>query len=121
MSPAAGLPVLELRHVITEIRSVRGLVRPVDDVSLTVHAGEVVGLVGESGSGKSMTAFSVMQLFPTKAARVTAGEMRLRGKDGVVRDLRALKPDALRAVRGNESFALCSQSPCARCAAVRSA
>ena len=102
MSPAAGLPVLELRHVVTEIRSVRGLVRPVDDVSLTVHAGEVVGLVGESGSGKSMTAFSVMQLFPTKAARVTAGEMRLRGKDGVVRDLRALKPDALRAVRGNE-------------------
>ncbi|MFU8888255.1 MAG: ABC transporter ATP-binding protein, partial [Trueperaceae bacterium] len=68
----------------------------------TVRAGQVVGLVGESGSGKSMTAFSVMRLFPTKAARVTGGEILLRGGDGRVRDLRTLGPDALRAVRGRE-------------------
>jgi oligopeptide/dipeptide ABC transporter ATP-binding protein len=98
----AGPPVLELRDVVTEIRGVRGLVRPVDGVSLTVRAGQVVGLVGESGSGKSMTAFSVMRLFPTKAARVTGGEILLRGGDGRVRDLRTLGPDALRAVRGRE-------------------
>ncbi|MFO8150616.1 MAG: ABC transporter ATP-binding protein [Trueperaceae bacterium] len=95
-------PVLELRDVVTEIRGVRGLVRPVDGVSLTVPAGQVVGLVGESGSGKSMTAFSVMRLFPTKAARVTGGEILLRGDDGRLRDLRTLGPDAMRAVRGRE-------------------
>jgi peptide/nickel transport system ATP-binding protein len=95
-------PVLELRDLVTEIRGVRGLVRPVDGVSLTVRAGQVVGLVGESGSGKSMTAFSVMRLFPTKAARVTGGEILLRGGDGRVRDLRRLGPDAMRAVRGRE-------------------
>jgi oligopeptide transport system ATP-binding protein len=67
-------------------------VRPVDGVSLTVRAGQVVGLVGESGSGKSMTAFSVMRLFPTKAARVTGGEILLRGGDGRVRDLRRSAP-----------------------------
>ncbi len=91
------MPVLELDRLVTEIRGVRGRVRPVDDVSLTVHAGEVVGLVGESGSGKSMTAFSVLRLFPTKAAQVVAGALRLNG-----RDLLPLGADAMRAVRGRE-------------------
>jgi peptide/nickel transport system ATP-binding protein len=100
--PDGAAPVLELVDLVTEIRGVRGLVRPVDGVSLAVHAGQVVGLVGESGSGKSMTAFSILRLFPTKAARVTAGEIRLRGRDGGVRDLRALGPDAMRAVRGRD-------------------
>ena len=36
----------------------------VQDVSLTVHRGEILGLVGESGSGKSQTAFSVLGLLP---------------------------------------------------------
>ena len=94
---AGDAPVLELRGLTTEIRSVRGLVRPVDDVSLAVRAGEVVGLVGESGSGKSMTAFSILQLFPTKAARVTGGKVLLNG-----RDLLGLSDGQMRAVRGRE-------------------
>ena len=93
----AAETVLELRDLVTEIRSVRGLVRPVDGVSLRVRAGEVVGLVGESGSGKSMTAFSVMRLFPTKAARLVSGEVRLRG-----RDLTPLRHEEMRTVRGRE-------------------
>jgi len=98
----AAEPVLELRGVVTEIRGVRGLVRPVDGVSLTVRAGQVVGLVGESGSGKSMTAFSVLRLFPTRAAQVTAGEIRLGGPGRPARDLLPLGPEAMRAVRGRE-------------------
>lgn len=94
--------VLEVRDLVTEIRGVRGLVRPVDGVSLRVHAGEVVGLVGESGSGKSMSAFSLMRLFPTKSARVTSGDVHLHGADGLLRDLRTLPEEAMRAVRGNQ-------------------
>ncbi len=49
--------------------------RAVDDVSLTVHAGETVALVGESGSGKSSLLRMLLALDPAQA-----GEVRLLGQ-----------------------------------------
>ena len=51
-----------------------------DDVSLSVREGEVVGLVGESGSGKSVTALSILGLLGEQG-RVDAGQIRLDGRD----------------------------------------
>src|SRR6266545_5009175 len=90
-----GAPILELRDLVTEIRGRRGALRVVDEVSLTIGAGEIVGLVGESGCGKSMTAFSVLGLFPTPAARSVSGQILFRGQD-----LRGLSESALRLFRG---------------------
>ena len=53
--------------------------RLLDGISLSVAEGETVGLVGESGSGKSLTARSVLGLFPDRA--VTGGSVRLDGHD----------------------------------------
>ena len=53
--------------------------RILDEVSLTVRAGETLGIVGESGSGKSMTALSVMRLLPAGAR--LAGSILLDGVD----------------------------------------
>lgn len=54
------LNVEELRtHFYTE----KGTVTAVDDVSFTIHEGEIVGLVGESGCGKSVTSQSIMRLY----------------------------------------------------------
>ncbi len=89
-------PILEVRHLVTEIRRRgAGSLRVVDDVSLSVGRGEIVGLVGESGCGKSMTAFSILQLFPTEAAHVGGGEVIFED-----RDLLKLGGGELQRVRG---------------------
>lgn len=76
-------PILSVRDLVTEIQIRGGKVRPVDGISLEVQRGSIVGLVGESGSGKSMTAYSILNLFPTKAARVVAGSVILETVDMV--------------------------------------
>ena len=57
-----------------------GAFRAVDGVSLTVDAGEVVGVVGESGSGKSVTALALMGLID-EPGRVSAARLAFDGRD----------------------------------------
>src|SRR5258706_4689771 len=75
-----------------------------EDVSLSVRAGEVLGVVGESGSGKSMLALSIMGLIPSSVRR-EAGAIRLLGDD-LTRGTDA----AWRARRGRE-MAMVFQEP----------
>jgi oligopeptide/dipeptide ABC transporter ATP-binding protein len=77
--PEAGAPLLAVDG-LTVLLPVEGSSRAVlRDVSLTVRAGEAVGLVGESGSGKSMTARAIDRLLP-RGAQVH-GQIRFRGRD----------------------------------------
>jgi peptide/nickel transport system ATP-binding protein len=59
--------LIELRGLTVEIPTPAGWIRPVDDVSFALGAGESLGLVGESGSGKSMLALALMGLLPPGA------------------------------------------------------
>ena len=83
---AAGLPpedpLLEVQGLVREYRGRRRSLgraapafRAVDEVTLTVHAGETVGLVGESGSGKSTLLRAVLGLDAPQA-----GTVRLNGE-----------------------------------------
>ena len=60
-------PLIELRGLTVEIPTPAGWIRPVDDVSFALDAGQSLGLVGESGSGKSMLALALMGLLPPGA------------------------------------------------------
>ena len=70
--------VMELRDVVKDYQISRGLfrkkevLRAVDNVSLTIHRGEVIGLVGESGCGKTTLAKILLGLIPP-----TSGTVRL--------------------------------------------
>jgi len=68
--------LMELSGVTQVFSSRRGEVRAVDDVSLTLDAGQVLCLVGESGSGKTTTARIAAGL-----TRPTAGSVRFDGAD----------------------------------------
>ena len=87
---------LEVRGLTVCFQTAKGTIRPVDDVSLEVPKGSIVGIVGESGCGKSMTARAVMGLvrYP---GRVACGSVLLDG-----REITALPERERRKLRGSE-------------------
>jgi len=75
------MPLLEIKNLKLDFLQGDAGLRAVDDVSLSLHAGETVCLVGESGCGKSVTALSIARLVPTPPARYVGGEVLLKGRD----------------------------------------
>jgi peptide/nickel transport system ATP-binding protein len=77
----SATPVLEAENIVCEYRGARRLFgrsapqRAVDGVSLSIHAGETVGLVGESGSGKTTLVRTLLAL-----DRPRAGEVKVHGQ-----------------------------------------
>jgi peptide/nickel transport system ATP-binding protein len=61
---------LDVRNLTVELPTPAGWIRPVNEVSFMLGAGETLGIVGESGSGKTMLALALMGLEP-KGARLT--------------------------------------------------
>ena len=100
----AGAPLLEIRGLDVEFRTMAGPVHAVNGVDLAVRAGEIVGLVGESGSGKSVTSRAVMGLLPRRTTKIR-GSIRLTGDELV-----GLPERTYRRVRG-ERVAMIFQDP----------
>ncbi len=63
---AAPEAALAIRGLSVRIPTGHGTVTATDDVSLSVRAGEVLGVVGETGSGKTVTCRAMLGLLPTK-------------------------------------------------------
>src|ERR1700722_11702173 len=104
----AGEPLLRLENLSTHYVSAQGtrVVRAVDEVSLSLNAGETLGIVGESGSGKSTLALTLLRVLPP-AARIVSGRIWFEGEDLVS------KSDAeMRQVRGKR-MAMILQDPMA--------
>jgi oligopeptide/dipeptide ABC transporter ATP-binding protein len=88
-------PLVEIKNLKLDFLAGDRALRAVDDVSLTVNAGETVCLVGESGCGKSVTALSIARLVPAPPASYPAGEILVDG-----RDVLKMSPTELRGIRG---------------------
>jgi peptide/nickel transport system permease protein len=92
--------VLELRGLRIEYGS-SAPVRAVNDVSLTLHRGEVLGIAGESGSGKSTLARAVTRLLRPPGV-IVSGEMIYTTRSGRALDIAALGDAELRKFRWEE-------------------
>ncbi len=90
------MALLEIENLSVAFPSHNGVMHAVDGVSLSIDAGEVLGIVGESGSGKSVTMMALMGLvsFP---GRVKADVLRFDGHD-----LLALSDHARRKLIGKD-------------------
>ncbi len=100
------VPILEVSNLRTYFHGKDGTVPAVDGVNFSLDAGKTLGVVGESGCGKSITALSVLQLLPSRSARIEPGSsIRLRGEE-----LLDKTPRQMCQIRGND-IAMIFQDP----------
>jgi peptide/nickel transport system permease protein len=79
--------LLRLSNLTVELPTAAGWVKPVNEVSLHIGAGETLRLVGESGSGETMLSLALMGLLPA-GARVT-GKALFASNGTIARSLTA--------------------------------
>ena len=64
-------------HFVTEDETVEA----VNNVSLHLKKGEILGLVGETGAGKTTTALAIQRLVPDPPGKIISGTIMVNGKD----------------------------------------
>ncbi len=87
--------LLDINNLSVEFKTDEGTVSAVNNVSLQINRGEIVGLVGESGCGKSVTAMSLLRLIPSPPGYIKSGTALFNGQD-----LLTIPVPELRTIRG---------------------
>ena len=72
--------LLQIEDLVVSYRTRAGLVRAVDGVSLSIAAGQSVGLVGESGCGKTTVTRALLRILPPNGV-IERGRILLEGVD----------------------------------------
>ncbi|MCX7951995.1 MAG: ABC transporter ATP-binding protein [Clostridiales bacterium] len=89
--------LLNIKNLKTYFYTEDGVIKAVDDVSLSIREGETLGVVGESGCGKSITAMSILRLIPNPPGKIIEGEIIFDGED-----LTKVSDAHIRKIRGNK-------------------
>jgi len=97
--------LLTIKDLTIDFLTYDGTARVVDDLSLCVNRGEIVGLVGESGCGKTVTAKTVLGILPRPPGKIVNGQILFKDQD-----LLTLKEKELQVIRGKE-FGFVPQDP----------
>lgn len=82
--------IISIENLSVFYMTLKGFVRAVDNASLDIRKGEIMGLVGESGSGKSTLALAIMRLLPP-TGKIVKGSIVFEGRDLVRMDYNQLK------------------------------
>jgi len=106
MSEPNDTPLLEIKGLGISYFTRAGEIPAVKDFSLTLNAGESLGLVGESGCGKSTVAMGIMRYLGRNGG-IVEGSIRFKG-----RDMAGFSEEELRRLRGSE-IAMIYQEPMA--------
>jgi len=88
--------LVDIKNLQVSFFTPAGEVKALNDVSLKMEEGEVLGIVGESGSGKSVTAYSLLGLIP-HPGRIIGGTIEFNG-----RRIHEMTEAQMRDMRGNE-------------------
>ncbi|MCI2049582.1 MAG: ABC transporter ATP-binding protein [Lachnospiraceae bacterium] len=73
--------ILKIKNLVIHYETDEEVVEAVNNISLDIGKGEVLGLVGETGAGKTTTALGIMGLLPDKVGHVVQGNIFLEGED----------------------------------------
>jgi len=98
------MSLLDIQHLCTTFTTEAGPAQAVLDLSLSLDAGQVLGVVGESGCGKSVTSLSILRLVPPPG-QITGGKIIFDGTD-----LLTISEENMRKIRGSR-IALIPQDP----------
>lgn len=79
--PYARGNLLNIRDLSVEFHTDSGIVKAVNNLSLSLNKGETLGLVGETGAGKTTTALSILNLVPDPPGVITSGTIEFNGED----------------------------------------
>jgi oligopeptide transport system ATP-binding protein len=88
--------LLDIKNERLSFFTPAGEVKALNDVSISMNEGDVLGIVGESGSGKSVTAYSIMGL-TAYPGRLIGGTIEFNGHR-----IDQLSEKEMRDIRGNE-------------------
>ncbi|WP_436490168.1 ABC transporter ATP-binding protein [Chitinophaga sp. ARDCPP14] len=100
---------VEIQDLEVTFRSGQTTTTAVNQISLSIGKGEIVGVVGESGSGKSVTALSLMRLIDMPGT-ISGGKILYQAADETAVNLLQLPDATMRSYRGNE-IAMIFQEP----------
>jgi len=89
--------LLEVKNLVVKFNTDDGVVHAVNDLDISLGAGETLGIVGETGAGKTTTALAIMGLIDCPPGQIESGEIIYKG-----RDLISLKESEYLKIRGKE-------------------